>query len=52
MNPVVFSTSTGGYVTPIRGDRRYVKDELRARGLAAGFTPEQIEWAIKKFRAV
>lgn len=52
METVAYSTATGGFVTQVRGDREYVKAELMARALAAGFSRERAEWAIKKYRTV
>lgn len=52
MATVAYSTSTGGFVTPVRGDREYVRDVLIARGVAAGWPREVVERAVKKYRAV
>jgi hypothetical protein len=50
MGVIVYSTSSDGNVTPLHGDRSW-RDEAMARGIAAGFAPEQVDAVLKRYRS-
>lgn len=51
MRVIVYSTSSDGLRTPVGSDRTW-RDEAMARGIAAGFAPEQVDAVLKRYRAV
>jgi len=47
---LVFTTASDGFTTRT-DDRLLTRDEARLRGIAAGFTPEQVDAVLKRYRA-
>jgi hypothetical protein len=47
---LAYSTSTAAPAPRVRGDRAWWKADATARALSLGFSPERVEWALKKYR--